>query len=84
MLPASLNCPFLIAPSVFSNVYVISDYHTWKQDTFNSIACPHLVDIRSHSSTWLHSCVTVLILADLNVSPTNLYISLTSTMTLFL
>jgi len=26
MLPVSLDCPFLIAPSVFSNVYLISAF----------------------------------------------------------
>ena len=26
MLPVSLDCPFLIAPSVFSNIYFIRSY----------------------------------------------------------
>jgi hypothetical protein len=26
MLPVSLECPFLIAPSVFSNIYLVSTY----------------------------------------------------------
>ena len=29
ILPVSLNCPFLIAPSVFSNVYISSNIYTW-------------------------------------------------------
>ena len=28
--PVSLNCPFLIAPSVFSNVYMTKLYDEWK------------------------------------------------------
>jgi len=28
MLPVCLDCPFLIAPSVFSNVYILSLYHS--------------------------------------------------------
>jgi hypothetical protein len=28
MLSVCLDCPFLIAPSVFSNVYILSLYHS--------------------------------------------------------
>ena len=30
MLPVSLDCPFMIAPSVFSNVYLITSSHLWR------------------------------------------------------
>jgi len=30
MLPESLDCPFLIAPSVFSNVYLLSVFYELK------------------------------------------------------
>ena len=31
MLPVSLDCPFLIGPSVFSNVYILHCDKTWNQ-----------------------------------------------------
>jgi hypothetical protein len=41
MLPVSLDCPFLIAPSVFSNVYVkvACIWHFKKGDLFEEAQC---------------------------------------------
>ena len=42
MLPVSLDCPFLIAPSVFSNVYLHITVRLKEHPGHTSLSCPPL------------------------------------------
>jgi len=39
ILPVSLDCPFLITPSVFSNVYLISTFGNITKHTWHKFSC---------------------------------------------
>jgi hypothetical protein len=46
MLPVSLDCPFLIAPSVFSNVYITCGYIIFCQGVLVFFIIFSLSDVR--------------------------------------
>ena len=45
MLPISLDCPFLIAPSVFSNVYLIIELYFFTRGRLNGVSIPDLISV---------------------------------------
>jgi hypothetical protein len=44
MLPVSLDCPFLIAPSIFSNVYLLGERR------YNELTCEIWDDVEKHET----------------------------------